>query len=83
MKNKVILKRKCMEISLYNPNIFHLGQEVMFTKHTLFFKTNEKVFYLGSLIYPAPGPHKIFTSLKLIQYNLKEDITSYIKIKAL
>ena len=27
-------KKKCMEISLYTPSIFHLGQEVMFTKHT-------------------------------------------------
>ena len=45
MKNKAILKRKCMEISLYTPNIFHLGQKVMFAKHVLLFKTNEKVFY--------------------------------------
>ena len=34
MENKAILKRKYMEISLYTPNIFHLGQELMFTKHT-------------------------------------------------
>ena len=34
-----------MEISLYTPNIFHLGQEVMFTNIFLLFKTNEKVFY--------------------------------------
>ena len=34
MKNKAISTRKCMEISLYTPNIFDLGQEVMFTKDT-------------------------------------------------
>ena len=35
-----------MELSLYTPNIFHLGQELIFTKHLLLlFKTNEKVFY--------------------------------------
>ena len=34
MKNKAMLKRKYMEISFYTPNIFHLGQEVMFTKYT-------------------------------------------------
>ena len=34
-----------MEISHYTPNIFHLGQKLMFTKHLLLFKTNEKVFY--------------------------------------
>ena len=34
MKNKAILKRKYMEISLFTANIFHLGQEVMFTEHT-------------------------------------------------
>ena len=28
MKNKAILKKKCIEISLYTPYIFHLGQEV-------------------------------------------------------
>ena len=28
----------------------------------------------------APGAHEIFTSLNLIQYNLKEDSTSLIKI---
>ena len=27
MKNKAILKRKCMELSLYTPNIFNLGQD--------------------------------------------------------
>ena len=31
-----------MEVSLYTPNIFCLGQETMFTK---LLKTNEKVFY--------------------------------------
>ena len=45
MKNKTLLKRKCMEISHYTPNIFHLGQELMFTKHLLLFKTNKEVFY--------------------------------------
>ena len=51
MKNKAMLKRKCMEITLYTPNIFHLGQE-MFTKHTKsnlkLFKTKQKsiIFYL-------------------------------------
>ena len=49
MKNKAMLKRKCMEITLYTPNIFHLGQEEMFTKHTnsnlKLFKTNKKVSY--------------------------------------
>ena len=36
-----------MELSLYTPNIFHLGQELIFTKHLLLlFKTKEKVFYL-------------------------------------
>ena len=43
MKNKAILKKKRMEISLYTSNIFHLGQDVMFTKHMFTFKTNEKV----------------------------------------
>ena len=33
-EEKAILKRKCMEMSLYAPNIFHLGLEVMVTKHT-------------------------------------------------
>ena len=37
MKNKAILKRKCMEISPYTPNIFHLGQEAMFTERTVIF----------------------------------------------
>ena len=37
MKNKATLKSKCMEISLYTPNIFHLGQEVMLTKHAFTF----------------------------------------------
>ena len=33
-KSKAVLKRKYMKISLYIPNIFHVGQEVMFTnKH--------------------------------------------------
>ena len=32
-----ILKRKCMEIFLYTPNIFHLGQEWMFAKYTFTF----------------------------------------------
>ena len=32
MKNKAILKRKWMELSLYTPNIFHVGQEVIFKK---------------------------------------------------
>ena len=45
MKNKAIVKRKCMEIFLYSQNIFHLGQEVMFTKRISLFKTNKKVFY--------------------------------------
>ena len=45
MKNKAILKRKCMKISLYTPNVFHLGQEAMFAKYMSMFKTNEKVFY--------------------------------------
>ena len=31
MKNKAILKRKCMEIPLYTLNIIHLGKDVMFT----------------------------------------------------
>ena len=31
MKNKAVLKRKCMEIS-------HLGQKAMFTKHTFTLK---------------------------------------------
>ena len=35
-KNKAVLKRKYVKISLYTPNIFHMGQEVMFTnKHTV------------------------------------------------
>ena len=45
MKNKAILKRKCMEVSLYTPNFFHLGQEGTFTNILLLLKTNEKVFY--------------------------------------
>ena len=45
MTNKAILKRKCMEISLYAPNIFQLGQEVMFNNIPLLFKTDKKVFY--------------------------------------
>ena len=36
-ENKAVLKRKYIEISLYTPNIFHLGQEVIFTKHTFTF----------------------------------------------
>ena len=44
MKKKAILKRKCMEISIYAPNIFQLGQKVVFTKHTFMFKTNKKIF---------------------------------------
>ena len=43
MKNKAILKRKCMEISLYTFNIFYVGQEVMFM---FTFKTNKKVLHL-------------------------------------
>ena len=34
-----------MEISLYAPNIFQLGQEVMFTKHIFILKTNKKNFF--------------------------------------
>ena len=46
MKNKAILKRKLMKISLCTANIFHLGQKVMFRKYTfILFKTNRKVFY--------------------------------------
>ena len=33
---------KCMAISLYTPNIFQLGQEIMFTNILLLFKTNKK-----------------------------------------
>ena len=36
MKNKAILKKKCMGLSLYTFNIFHLGQEIMFTKPVMF-----------------------------------------------
>ena len=35
---------KRMEMYLYNPNIFHLGQEVMFTKHFYFLKLTKKYF---------------------------------------
>ena len=31
------LEREMYEISLYTPNIFHLGQESMFAKHTFTF----------------------------------------------
>ena len=31
------LEREMYEISLYTPNIFHLGQELMFAKHTFTF----------------------------------------------
>ena len=44
MKNEAILKRKCMEISFHTANIFHQGQEVMFTKHTFTSYNCEKVF---------------------------------------
>ena len=37
---------KCMEMSLYTPNIFQLGQEIMFINILLLFKTNKKIFYL-------------------------------------
>ena len=33
-KQNNLENKKCMEISLYTPSTFHLGQEVMFTKHT-------------------------------------------------
>ena len=33
-QNNLEKEMKCMEISHYTPNIFHLGQEVMFTKYT-------------------------------------------------
>ena len=48
MKNKAIMKRECMEISLYTPNMFHLGQEVMFTKQFYFLKLTKKYFILSS-----------------------------------
>ena len=44
MKNKSILKGKCMEISLYTPNIFRMGLEVILDP--LLFKTNKKVFFI-------------------------------------
>ena len=33
-KQNNLENKKCMEIFLYTPSTFHLGQEVMFTKHT-------------------------------------------------
>ena len=53
MKNKAILKSKCMERSLYTPNIFHLGQEVMFTKDFYFLKPTKKYFIISYLIKKA------------------------------
>ena len=50
-KNKAILKRKYMKISLYTSNIFHLAQEVI-NVHKLtyfgFLKLRKKYFILSS-----------------------------------
>ena len=53
MKIKAILKRECMERSLYTPNIFHVGQEVMFTKDFYFLKLRKKYFIISYLIKKA------------------------------
>ena len=49
MKNKAILERKYMEISLYTHKIFYLGQEVNVHKTYFYFlKLTKKYFILSS-----------------------------------
>ena len=54
MKNKAILEKKYMEISLYTHKIFYLGQEVNVHKTYFYFlKLTKKYFILSSQIKKA------------------------------